>query len=54
MQSDLSDLRYLYYFGEYITDNELETAKHLLEMPEEKIDEIISEMQELLDDLKGE
>ena len=37
MQSDLSDLRYLYYFGEYITDNELETAKHLLEMPEEKI-----------------
>lgn len=37
MESDLSDLRYLYYFGEYITDNELETARHLLEMPEEKI-----------------
>ena len=27
---------------------------YLTEMPEEKIDEIISEMQELLDDLKGE
>ncbi len=37
MESDLSDLRYLYYFGEYITDNQLETARHLLEMPEEKI-----------------
>lgn len=37
MESDLSDLRYLYYFGEYITDNELETARHLNEMPEEKI-----------------
>lgn len=37
MESDLSDLRYLYYFGEYITDNELKTARHLNEMPEEKI-----------------
>lgn len=37
MESDLSDLRYLYRFGEYITDNEIETAKHLLSMPEEKI-----------------
>lgn len=37
MQSDLNDLRYLYYYGEYVTDNELKTAKHLNEMPEEKI-----------------
>lgn len=37
MESDLSDLRYLYRFGEYITDNEMETAKHLLSLPEEKI-----------------
>lgn len=37
MESDLTDLRYLYRFGEYITDNELATAKHLLSMPEEKI-----------------
>lgn len=28
MDSDLEDLRYLYYFGEYITENELETARH--------------------------
>lgn len=37
MDSDLSDLRYLYYYGEYVTDNELRTAKHLNEMPEERI-----------------
>lgn len=37
MESDLADLRYLYRFGEYITENELLTAKHLLSMPEEKI-----------------
>ncbi len=37
MESDLEDLRYLYYFGEYITENELETAKHLNAMPEDKI-----------------
>lgn len=29
MESDLSDLRYLYYYGEYVTDNELRTAEHL-------------------------
>ena len=37
MDSDLNDLRYLYYFGEYITDNEIETARHLSSMPEEDI-----------------
>lgn len=37
MESDLSDLRYLYYFGEYITENELKMATHLNEMPTEKI-----------------
>ncbi len=37
MESDLSDLRYLYRFGEYVTDNEIATAKHLLSMSEEKI-----------------
>lgn len=34
MESDLSDLRYLYYFGEYITDNELGTAAHLNSLPD--------------------
>ena len=37
MESDLNDLRYLYYYGEYVTDNELRTAKHLNRMPEERI-----------------
>lgn len=37
MESDLNDLRYLYYYGEYVTDNELRTAGHLNEMPQEKI-----------------
>ena len=37
MDSDLSDLRYLYYYGEYVTDNELRTAKHLNEMSEDRI-----------------
>ena len=37
MESELSDLRYLYWFGEYVTENELETAAHLNEMSPEKI-----------------
>lgn len=37
MQSDLSDLRYLYYFGEYITDNELKLAGYLNSLPEETV-----------------
>lgn len=37
MDSDLSDLRYLYRYGEYVTDNELKTARYLLEQPEERI-----------------
>mgnify|MGYP006922376807 CR=1 FL=1 len=37
MDSDLEDIRYLYYFGEYITEEELETAKHLNGMRPEEI-----------------
>ena len=37
MESDLTDLRYLYRFGEYITDNEIRTAKHLASLPEETL-----------------
>lgn len=36
-QSDLTDLRYLYSFGEYISDSELRTAGHLLELDESVI-----------------
>lgn len=37
MESDLSDLRYLYLFGENITDNELKTAQFLNSLPEEQL-----------------
>ena len=37
MHSELSDLRYLYQFGEYIGENELKTAKHLAELDETTI-----------------
>lgn len=32
LNCDLSDLRYLYYYGEYVTEEELQTAGHLNEM----------------------
>lgn len=35
--ADLKNLRYLYYFGEYIGDNEIGTALHLGEMEESRI-----------------
>ena len=35
--SDLSDTRYLYAYGEYITENELETARFLAGLDEETI-----------------
>ena len=38
--SDLNDMRYLYKFGEYITENELETARHLNDMTEEEVQKL--------------
>lgn len=38
MDSDLNDLRYLYYFGEYITDNEIRTARYLNTLPQTQIE----------------
>ena len=37
-QEDLTDLRYLYRYGEYIGENELQTAAHLNSLSEEVID----------------
>lgn len=37
MESDLSDIRYLYQFGEYITPNEIKTAQFLNTLPEEQL-----------------
>ena len=38
MQSDLTDLRYLYYYGEYVSENEWKTAEHLNALPQQNID----------------
>lgn len=40
MNSDYSDLRYLYAYGEYVTENELKTAAFIHSLPEETIDKI--------------
>lgn len=37
MEADLSDLRYLYRFGDYISENELKTAEFINSLPEEQI-----------------
>ncbi|MCD7818840.1 MAG: leucyl aminopeptidase, partial [Lachnospiraceae bacterium] len=37
MESDLSDPRYLYRYGEYISENELQMAAFMNSLPEEKI-----------------
>lgn len=40
MNSDLSDLRYLYQYGEYISENEWKTAEHLNSLPQQTIDKM--------------
>jgi len=40
MESDLSDLRYLYKYGEYISENEWKTAEHLNSLSQETIDKM--------------
>ena len=37
MKEDLSDVRYLYRFGEYITENERKTAEFLNSLSQEEI-----------------
>ncbi len=44
MNSDLSDLRYLYQYGKTITENEIKTAEFFLHYPEEKIRELAAAM----------
>ncbi len=38
MESDLNDIRYLYLFGEYITENEIKTAEFMNTLPQERIE----------------
>ena len=42
MEADLEDLRYLYQFGEYITDTEIQTSQYLNMLPLEEIEKIAS------------
>ncbi len=44
MEADLSDIRYLYQYGKYITYNEVKTAKFLNNYPEEKLEKLVSEL----------
>lgn len=37
LDSDLNDVRYLYSYGKYVSENELETARYLASLPEETI-----------------
>ena len=37
MNSDFNDVRYIYYYGEYVSENEKRTAMHLNELPLETI-----------------
>lgn len=37
LNSDLSDVRYLYAYGEYVSENELETARFMAQLDEETI-----------------
>lgn len=37
MNNDFNDVRYLYYYGEYVSENEKRTAMHLNELPLETI-----------------
>lgn len=40
MESDLTNIRYLYSYGEYVSENEIRMAEYLSRLPEEEIEEI--------------
>ena len=40
MESDLTDLRYLYRFGEYVSENGLKAGEYLNSLPQETIDKM--------------
>lgn len=41
-EADLNDVRYLYRFGEYITENEIKMSRFLAGLPQEQIDAMAS------------
>ena len=40
MESDLTDVRYLYRYGEYIQENEIQTAQYLASLSQEEIEKM--------------
>ena len=40
-KSNLNDLRYLYQYGEYVSENEWKTAEHLNTLPQKTIDQMV-------------
>ena len=40
MNADLNDLRYLYFYGEYVSPDEIRTAEYLNTLPQDRIDRI--------------
>ena len=46
MDSDLYDLRYLYKYGEYISDNEIETARYINSLSDEMVKTMADTMSE--------
>lgn len=43
IKADLNDLRYLYYYGNYVTDIEIKTAQFLNKLPESKINTVMKQ-----------
>ena len=41
METDLRDIRYLFYYGNYVSENEIRTAEFLNSLPQEKIDRVM-------------
>lgn len=44
LEANLKDVRYLYQYGKYITNNELKTAEFLNNYPDEKIEKLVTEL----------
>ena len=42
MKSDLSDIRFLYFYGEYVADNQIKTLQTLNKMSDKELDDLAS------------
>ena len=50
MKSDLSDLRYLYKYGEYVSENEIGVAEFLNSLSQDEIDKMASAVSKMVHD----